>query len=115
MRALPISIFKDSKIGDCSNNGISSRYTEVLLICDEGFINIDENNPPENLVKLVTRNLFGREHKHIEPVARPTGVGWMSGGSLVYSCDSRFRRMSEYPLCLHDRQETQEQYDSMFN
>lgn len=115
MKALPISIYKDSRLGDCSNHGISSRYTEVLLICDEGFINIDENNPPENLVKLVTRNLFGREYKHIEPVARPTGVGWMSGGSLVYSCDSRFRRMSEYPLCLHDRQETQEQYDSMFN
>ena len=115
MKALPISIYKDSRIGDCSNNGISSRYTEVLLICEEGFINIDENNPPENLVKLVTRHLFGRDYKHIEPVAKPNGVGWMSGGSLVYSCDSRFRRMSEYPLCLHDRQETQEQYDLMFN
>lgn len=113
MKALPISIYKDSRFGDCSNNGISNRYREVLLICDEGFINIDENNPPENLVKLVTRQLFGREYKHIEPVARPNGVGWMSGGSLVYSCDSRFRRMSEYPLCLHDRQETQEQYDRL--
>ena len=115
IRALPISIYESKGIGNCSNNGISSRYNEVLLICEEGFVKIDEENPPENLVKLVTRHLFGKEYKHIEPVARPTGVGWMSGGSIVYSCDSRFRRMSEYPLSLHDRQESQEMYDSMFN
>lgn len=115
MKALPISIFEDKRIGNCSNDGISSRYSEVLLICDTGFIEIDENNPPENLVKLVVRSLWGKEYKHIEPVARPTGVGWMSGGTLVYSCDSRFREMSDYPLSLHDRQETQEQYDMMFN
>lgn len=115
MRALPISIYEDKSIGNCSNNGISSRFREVLLICDSGFINIDENNPPENLCKIVTRNIFGREHKHIEPVARPTGVGWMAGGSICYTCDSRFRELSQYPLCLHDRQETQEQYDAMFD
>ena len=113
MRALPISIYEDKKIGNCSNNGISSRYKEVLLICDEGFIKIDEDNPPENLVKLVTRNLFGREYKHIEPVAAASGAGWMAGGSLVYSSDSRFRSMSEYPLSLHDRQEYWELYDML--
>lgn len=115
MKALPISIYTDKRIGDCSNNGISSRFKEVLLICETGFIEVDENNPPENLVKLVTRKLFGKEYKHIEPVARPTGVGWMSGGSIVYSCDSRFREMSEYPLMLHDRQESQEEYDRNFD
>lgn len=115
MKALPISIFEDKRIGNCSNNGISDRYREVLLICEDGFIEIDENNPPENLVKLVIRNLWGKEYKHIEPVAKPNGVGWMAGGSLVYSSDSRFRDMSDYPLSLHDRQETQEQYDLMFN
>lgn len=115
MKALPISIFEDKKIGNCSNNGISSRFKEVLLVCEEGFVEIEENNPPENLVKLVVRNLFGKEYKHIEPVARPTGAGWMSGGSLVYSCDSRFREMSDYPLSFHDRQEDWEQYDKMFN
>lgn len=113
MRALPISIYEDKKIGNCSNNGISSRYREVLLICEEGFIEIDENNLPENLVKLVTRNLFGKEYKHIEPVAKPSGAGWMAGGSLVYSSDSRFRRMSDYPLALHDRQESWELYDML--
>lgn len=113
MRALPLSIYEDKRIGNCSNNGISNRYKEVLLICEEGHVVIDEDNPPENLVKLVTRNLFGKEYKHIEPVAKPSGAGWMAGGTLVYSCDSRFGRMSEYPLSLHDRQESWESYDML--
>lgn len=112
MRALSINIYKH-KNRDCSNNGLSSRYNELLLICEEGNIDIDENNPPENLVKLVSRHLFGRDYLHIEPVAKPGGAGWMSGGCVVYSCDSRFRRMSEYPLSLHDRDESWELYDKL--
>lgn len=116
MKALRINVFKDGK-GDCSNNGITNRFDHLLLLCDEGYIEIDETNPPENLVQIVTRFLFGKEYKHIEPVALPKSgcVGWMSGGALAYSCDSRFSRMSQYPLSVHDRQETQVQYDAMFN
>ena len=78
---------------------------------------MDENNPPENLVKIVTRCFGGENYKHIEPIAAPDEgcVGWMAGGNLAYTCDSRFHRMSEYPLSVHDRQESQEQYDMMFN
>ena len=116
MKALPIEVFK-SNIGDCSNGGITSKYTRLLLVCEEGYIEIDETNPPENLVKIVTRHLFGREYKHIEPVASVSSgsVGWMAGGCIGYTCDSRFSEMSEYPLSIHDRQETQSQYDRMFN
>lgn len=112
MRALPINVYR-SNMGDSTNGGISSKYDRLLLVCDEGFITIDEDDMPENLVKIVTRNLFGREYKHIEPVKRPDAdkVGYMSGGNLAYTSDSRFRRMSEYPLSIHDRQETQKQYD----
>lgn len=116
MKALPISVYKDNN-GDCSNGGITSRYDRLLLVCDEGFIEVDETNPPENLVKIVTRKLFGEEYKHIEPVAKTDAgcVGWMSGGCIGYSCDSRFSRMSRYPLSIHDRQESQELNDMMFN
>ena len=116
MKALPINVFKDRK-GDCSNNGITNRFDSLLLICEDGFIEVDETNPPENLVKIVTRHLFGQEYKHIEPVAStaPGCVGWMSGGAIGYSCDSRFSRLSQYPLNIHDRQEGQALYDSMIN
>lgn len=112
MRALPINVYKH-KGNDYSNYGITSRYDELLLICDDGYVKIDEENPPENLVKIVTRHLFGKDYKHIEPFApKQSGcVGYMNGGTMAYSSDSRFSRLSEYPLCVHDRQETQECYD----
>lgn len=112
MRALPLYIYK-SKHGDCSNGGISSRFNEILLVHDEGFIDIDESNPPENLCKFVEKDYGFTVYKHIEPVAKAKGVGWMAGGTLVYTCDSRFRRMSEYPLVLHDRTESQKEYDAL--
>ena len=114
MKALPIEVYK-SHHGDCSNGGITSRYTRLLLVCDEGFVDVDENDPPENLVKIVTRHLFGREYKHIEPVAQCKQLGWMAGGCIGYTCDSRFSRLSEYPLSIHDRQETQAEYDRNFS
>lgn len=113
MKALPISVYRTARLGDCSNGGISSKYDTLLLIHDEGFINVDPENPPENAVKLVTRFLFGREYKHIEPLASPQHLGWMAGGNIAHTSDSRFP--SDYPLTIHDRQETQEQYDLSFN
>lgn len=117
-KALPISVYKSDRLGDCTNGGISSRYRDLLLLCDDGYIDVDLNNPPENLVKVVEWRPFGdKTFKHIEPYAkvRSDCVGWMSGGNIAYSEDSRFRRMSEYPLSIHDRQETQEHYDLLTN
>ncbi len=111
MRALSINVYKH-RAGDCSNNGITSRFNEILVICPEGNIEIDESKPlPENLCKVVTRDFGFGIYKHIEPIVKPNGVGWMAGGCIGYTCDSRFRRMSEYPLPIHDRTETQAEYD----
>lgn len=117
MKALPITVLRSPLYDGCSNGGITERFDSLLLVCEDGFIDIDETNPPENLVKIVTRNFGFGEYKHIEPVAAPDSgsVGWMSGGAVAYSCDSRFSRMSQYPLCVHDRQETQAQYNSYIN
>lgn len=110
MKALRLNIFKHRGF-DCSNHGISSRFNEILLICPEGNVDIDEANMPENLCKMVERNIGREVYKHVEPVVKCNGCGWMSGGTLVYTCDSRFSRMSEYPLSLHDRCESQAEYD----
>lgn len=109
MKALPIYVYRNNH--DCTNGGISSKYSQLLLICDDGYIDIDENNIPENAVKVVTRHLFGKDYKHIEPVQKATQLGYMNGGNIAYSCDSRFSQLSEYPLCIHDRQETEQLYD----
>lgn len=111
MKALRIYVYRNPLFKGCANGGISEKYDELLLVCDEGYIDIDENNPPENLVQVVTRNLFSGEYKHIEPVARPTGIGWMAGGAYAAHSDSRFSRISKYPLSIHDRQETPAEYE----
>lgn len=113
MKALSISVYRNPTYKGCSNGGITEQYNNLLLICDDGNTEVDESNPPHNLVKIVTRQLFGRAYKHIEPYDAPEGVGWMAGGSLAYTSDGRFRKLSEYPLSVHDRQETQEQYDML--
>lgn len=110
-RAIRCDIYK-AKHGDYSNHGISERFSEVLILHPEGNYEVDLTNPPKNLCKVVTWELWGKEHKHVEPVERPTGCGWMSGGTLIDSSDARFGEISSYPLSLHDRQETQKEYDT---
>jgi len=111
VRALPIDVYRENSNYDCTNGGISSRYNELLLLCDDGFKEVDLDNPPENLVKIVERQLWGKTYLHIEPYARPEHIGWMYGGNIACTSDSRFP--SQYPLRIHDRQETQAQYDML--
>lgn len=114
MKALPISVYRSDFISDCSNGGITSRFKRLLVICQDGFIDVDENNPPENLCKVVRRHLFGRDVFHVEPVAAPKGAGWMMGGNYAATSDSRFSALcgKQYgALAIHDRQETWEEYD----
>ena len=111
-KALKLEIYK-SKFGDCSNGGISSRFNEVLILCPDGNYEVDLENPPENLCILVKREILGEIHMHVEPWAKANGVGWMAGGCVVDTPDSRWSRLkgNYYPLKLHDRMETQKDYD----
>ena len=109
MKALPIQVYRSTNIGDCTNGGISSRFESLLLVHPEGFVSIDETNPPENLVQLVKIETFGGEYMCIKPVAEPSGIGWMAGGNFAYSSDSRFNDLSKYPLSIHDRQESEDE------
>lgn len=104
MKGLRAEIYKPSR-GDCSNSGISSKCSEVTIV-GEGIPEIFEATDEAPAVKVVTRNLggkYGSDYKHLEPVEKPTGNGWMYGGTLVCVSDSRFP--SRYALKLHDRQE----------
>lgn len=116
MKALKLEVFRSYaiyEIGDCTNGGISSRFNEVFLICDAGNRELDEENPPENTVKLVQRLIDGRVVNHLEPINRPTGAGWMFGGNFAYTSDSRLMEMvgGMYgAIAIHDRQEWQNDY-----
>ena len=113
LKALSIDVYRNAAGYDSTNGGITSKYNTLLLVCDRGNVLIDENNLPENLVKLVTRNLFGQEYKHIEPYApvKKGCVGYMYGGNIAVTSDSRFP--SSYPLKVHDRVETMTEYEML--
>lgn len=111
IKCISASVYKDHN-GDCSNGGLSSKYSEVLLEHPRGWIDVDEENPPENFCIVERRELWGENHWFIRPNAKPWGAGYMMGGCFIYSCDSRFTDIAGWsPLPLHDRCETQEQYD----
>ena len=104
VRALGIEVFR-GHYGDCSLDGVSSKYNELMLVHPEGPNEVDEDDP--RLVKIITRHLFGRDYMHIEPY-RNEDKWFMDGGNIGYTCDSRFREISDYPLMIHDRDESKE-------
>lgn len=107
VKGLTLHVYRNG-LGDCTNNGISSRYDTLILIGDgvEGPVSVDLEYPLENVVKIVKRKIFGREYMHLEPLdgcGNGGGRWYMSGGNIAYTNDSRFP--SQYPLTIHDRHE----------
>jgi hypothetical protein len=117
MKAITAQILVCKKYGDCSNNGISHRFDEILVACPDGPDEVDEKNPPYNFCKVVKRNLFGRYNVMVEPAQDvPQGhVGWMFGGAVIRSSDERFNKLLRQnpedtaeligPVDFHDRSE----------
>ena len=115
-KGLICGILENKDIGNCSNNGISSRHDSVLVVMDNPRAQIFEEDPKRPTVKIVRRNIFGKEYIHAEPVNQPKegNIGWIMGGCFITTSDSRFSNLvSPYPVPLHDRQETQEEYDML--
>lgn len=113
MKAIPVEVFRHGE-DDFTNGGVSSKFSSLLVVCDQGWIAIDENNLPKNLCKLVKRHLFGRDVYHVEPYNKPSGAGWMMGGNYCATCDSRFTQAigGMYgAVAIHDRKESQELYN----
>jgi hypothetical protein len=99
-----VSVFKEQRLGDCTNHGISSTVKQLTVI-GEGIPQMYEPSEDAPGVKLVRRKICGNPYIHCEPLDRPTGSGWMMGGNFIYSCDSRFGEVNNYPIPIHDRQE----------
>lgn len=103
MKGLHLNIYTPGY--NCSNNGITATAKGVTLV-GPGIVELNEASPEYPAVHVVTRNLggkYGDNWKHLEPVYRPSGIGWMFGGCFAYSSDSRYP--FAFPLKIHDRQE----------
>lgn len=118
MRKLTAWVYK-SALGDSSNNGISHNYDSVVCYwLDHGEKISDINDVENNAVVFISRALFDKYCPIFQPIkpVLPNHVGYMSGGCLISSSDSRFSEwcgLNAVPL--HDRQETQAAYDMHFD
>lgn len=109
LKGLHCSIFKAAGWGDCSNNGISNHVKEVTLV-GPGIPEIFEPSEDAPAVRCRNRVVYGKTYTHAIPIdgKNPENVGWMMGGCFIWTSDSRFP--ADYPIPLHDRQETYKQY-----
>ena len=114
MKGLIVGVLTDKEIGDCTNGGISSKVNHAVLTGD-GIPEIFEPREDMPEFKLVKRNIYGRIYIHCEPIkpVNPHNIGYMAGGNFAYSSDSRFHNICDYPISIHDRQETQQAYDAL--
>jgi hypothetical protein len=109
--ALAVSVYRHP-LGDCTNNGISNRFRELLVYCPSGPRSFfSEHELPLNFCAIV-HGCNG--YRYLVPamvdedgaiVPRP---GWfMYGGNIADTSDSRFNELTgvNYPLHIHDRKE----------
>lgn len=103
VKGMIVDIYKH--FTDCSNGGLSSKHNRCLLI-GEGIPKIfnGENMP---VVTIVKRDINNETYLTAYPVREDGNVdrSGMYGGCFIYSSDSRFRKVSAYPVPLHDRKE----------
>ena len=109
------SVFPDN---DCSNGGVSGKYDNLMLKCDDGPFETDENDPQLVELKLHMGHPIIVPCNNTDPTKT---IGPMMGGAFGYSSDSRFSKLvsklygdSFYGgVPIHDRYETPEQYEAL--
>jgi hypothetical protein len=120
LKGLMATIITSARFKGCANGGISERCEKVVIVGD-GIAELFEATSAMPAVKLVVRDIGGRV-VHAEPVepVKPGNIGYTSGGGALVFSDSRLCRALEklgYPshcaIILHDRHDTQEQYDAL--
>lgn len=115
--AFYVDVYRSAALGDCTNDGVSSRHDTLIVLCTrtntdaDTRVSVNLDDPPDNLAKLVASPLGG---VHIEPYAA-TGSGYMFGGNYAATSDAPLSRALrafdatspcfQYAIPIHDRTE----------
>lgn len=114
-KGLSVDVLKTVGYPDCSGGGVTSKFSHFVLLTDNPRAQVFKVTEDSPALRLVKRTIGGEPYVHAEPDGpAPKGcVGPMAGGAFVYSCDSRFREITgvSYPISVHDRYETVEDYN----
>ena len=107
MKSLLTFTFRNS-LGDCTNNGLSSKVTNAYMVWDVDPIDEDKiledfyNEKDEDFFVIEERFLFGNYSQIAVPYSiYKTGRRPMMGGNFLYTSDSRFP--SDAPIAIYDR------------
>ena len=117
MRVHKCNVLRYAHGYDCSNNGATSRHDDIYLFnggtAEEIQAYADDHDIPYEICFKVEVLRRGEPHEYHRAVpAFKSGKMWMAGGNYAYSCDSRYEEVSgiRYPISVHDRSETMEEY-----
>lgn len=110
---LGINVLRNNSFGDCSLNGVSARYNRLEMITEQEMLSFTGDK--KNVVVRIDRVLFGKVMPVLVPLEiyneyKTSKLPIMFGGNFGYTSDSRFGW--DYPLPIHDRVESWEQYNS---
>jgi hypothetical protein len=111
MTGVRARIYRNARLGDCSNGGISGRVDEVTVI-DPRVRGPYEPTEDAPAVRVVEKTYASGVYVYLTPIEEPEDMlGPMMGGTYVGMTDSRLRVIGDgVALPLHDRWETPQDY-----
>lgn len=114
-KGLLVEVYRAANRSDCTNGGVTSRVDHCVLV-GIGVPEIFEPSERTPALELCTKSVGGELYHYARPVLGPDdprkNIGPMNGGNFVYTSDSRLP-CGRRPIPVHDRWETQEQYDAL--
>lgn len=125
MNKVFISVFRNAEFEargcDCSANGLSHRVNSGWLFwncsSEEAIQNCNDNGIDPNLQFIIhERTLWGEDHSFAEPLVKPVGLQ-MFGGNFLYTSNCNCFKFGKETTCrpipIHDRFESQEEYNAL--
>lgn len=102
-RYLHVNVLSVVGFPDTTNNGVTHTHPNNLVVeCERG--NLTEESVKQFGYVVLKLETKGNGYKCYVP-ANNSGKYFMAGGNFVYSSDSRFREINQYPVPVHDRAE----------
>ena len=108
-KGLLVFVYKHSHdFGDCTNGGISSKNSDLILLPTESLKEVNVEIPrifeeKGRGIYLFYRREFDDLIACPDPNYKKGGIWWMFGGNFLYTSDSRFP--SDAPIKIFDRRE----------
>ena len=101
MKGLTVIIYRSDY--KCVLNVLNDVNKATLI--DKDIDEIFEANETAPAIRIVRREIYGKEYIHAEPMEKGF---YAFGGSFIYSSDSRVSAINKYPIPLHDRDMSKE-------